>query len=662
MPDRGARILIVDDSPANLLALESTLESLGHAIVRASSGEEALKSLLKDDFAVVLMDVVMPGFDGLQTAALMKKREKSRRTPIIFLSAFSNAPREILEGYEHGAVDYLVKPFDPNVLRAKVSVFVDLYLKAQEIARQATLLVTEQNARKLAEANERALRSLSENIPQQIWTATPDGALDFVNAVTVKYFGGSAEDVLGGGWQAMVHPDDLPSAVVRWTHSLGSGDEYVVEFRLRRADGEYRWHLGRALPQRDTEQGPSHGKIARWIGTNTDVHDRRLLTERQLELELRDRQVRHMALRADVSAALSAGDLGKMLSSVAAAVLQHLAVSTVEVWTVDAMGQSLELGAQAGAVRHAPDARVALGAGDVGRIAGSQAPVLEGGFAGYPLVLAERSVGVVAVYGAVELAPDMLEAVASVADTLAQGIERKRAEDALALHVRELARSNAELERFAYVASHDLQEPLRMVGSYTQLLGRRYQGKLDSDADEFIAFAVDGVERMRALINDLLAFSRVGTRSAEMAPVALAVPLAEAMANLQIALKESAAEVVVAELPTVTADVRQLVQLFQNLMGNALKFSGDGKPRIEVGAERIGDEWRISVRDHGIGIDPAFFDRLFVVFQRLHNRSQYAGNGIGLAICKKIIERHGGRIWVESSLGDGATFYFTLRA
>ena len=227
--------------------------------------------------------------------------------------------------------------------------------------------------------------------------------------------------------------------------------------------------------------------------------------------------------------------------------------------------------------------------------------------------------------------------------------------------VAELGRSNADLQQFAYVASHDLQEPLRMVSSYTQLIARRYKGKLDADADEFIAFAVDGANRMQRLILDLLAYSRVNTAGRQFEPTAMETVLKAALNNLTNAVKESQAIITHDPLPAVMGDDKQLAQLFQNLLSNAVKFGGAQPPRIHISAKQTDGEWLFSVRDHGIGLDPQYADRIFVIFQRLHTREEYPGTGIGLAICKKIIERHGGHMWVESELGKGATFYFTLR-
>ncbi len=236
----------------------------------------------------------------------------------------------------------------------------------------------------------------------------------------------------------------------------------------------------------------------------------------------------------------------------------------------------------------------------------------------------------------------------------------KQAEKELKQKMIDLERSNSDLERFAYVASHDLQEPLRMVASYVKLLDRRYKDKLDQDAQDYIGFAAEGATRMQQMINDLLAYSRVGTKGKPLEPTDLEAVLSRAMRNLDVAIKENDAIVTHASLPTVLADDVQMIQLFQNLIWNALKFKSDKQPRVHVSAELKGNEWQISVHDNGIGIAPQYFERIFIIFQRLHTRTDYPGSGIGLAICKKIIERHGGRIWVESTPGEGSTFYFTI--
>lgn len=235
-----------------------------------------------------------------------------------------------------------------------------------------------------------------------------------------------------------------------------------------------------------------------------------------------------------------------------------------------------------------------------------------------------------------------------------------RQAEELAKLTRELARSNAELEKFAYVASHDLQEPLNLVSSYVQLLEMRYGDRLDEDAHDFIQFAVEGVTHMQRLIDDLLAYSRVGSRGQPFAPTSVAAAIERVQRNLGGRIEESQATLEYEDLPEVMADEIQLVQLFQNLIGNAIKFRGDRPLKVCVGAERLTTEWKFWIRDNGIGLESQFADRIFSIFQRLHTRDEYPGTGIGLAICKRIVERHGGRIWVESQLGEGATFYFTI--
>jgi PAS domain S-box-containing protein len=246
--------------------------------------------------------------------------------------------------------------------------------------------------------------------------------------------------------------------------------------------------------------------------------------------------------------------------------------------------------------------------------------------------------------------------VASIIDIT----ERKQMEEEMKQYAEELARSNTELEQFAYVTSHDLQEPLRMVISYCGLLQRRYKGRLDQDADEFIEFAVDGANRMRALVQDLLSYGQVGSNGHKQTSIDCSEALERALVSLQSAITENNARVTHGPLPTVIANPTEIEQLFQNLVGNAIKFHGDDPPEVKVHARQEDGTWQLSVRDNGIGIEPQYADKIFEVFQRLHRRKDYAGTGVGLAICRRIVERNGGRIWFDSEPGKGSTFYFTL--
>ena len=408
------------------------------------------------------------------------------------------------------------------------------------------------------------------------------------------------------------------------------------------------------------------------------------ITARRNEHALQARLVRYGELRADVGSALSLRhDIRSMLQACCQAIVDTLHVSFARIWLVDDAGQTLELNASAGKYTHIDGghARVPVGELKIGRIAAERRPHLtndvlndpwvgdpewakrEGmvAFAGYPLVVNDGLVGVMATFATEALPEDTLVALGSVGDAIAQGVERRKAELALEERARDLARSNADLEQFAYVASHDLQEPLRMVASYVQLIERRYNAKLDDAAREFIGFAVEGVTRMRRLIEDLLAYSRVGTRGRAPEPVDVAKTVATAEKNLEQAIADSAAEITKDPLPSdLPADEGQLTQVFQNLIGNAIKFRREEPPRVHIGARREGADWVFSVRDNGIGIEREYFDRIFVIFQRLNPREIYPGTGIGLAITKKIVERHGGRIWVDSTLGVGSTISFTL--
>ncbi|MBN1273302.1 MAG: GAF domain-containing protein [Candidatus Aminicenantes bacterium] len=239
--------------------------------------------------------------------------------------------------------------------------------------------------------------------------------------------------------------------------------------------------------------------------------------------------------------------------------------------------------------------------------------------------------------------------------------ERRLAQARLQTVLKELERSNAELQQFAYVASHDLQEPLRMVASYVRLLSRRYKGKLDKDAEEFIWFAEEGATRMKQMISDLLDYSRVGTRGKVFKLLKAKDLLPQVLDNLKVSLEESEAEVKAGPMPEFYGDETQIIRLFQNLIVNAVKFRSSRPLKINIKAERLTNEWKFSVEDNGIGISPEYFDRIFLIFQRLHTRKDYPGTGIGLAICKRIVERHEGKIWVESQPGKGSRFMFTIK-
>lgn len=258
------------------------------------------------------------------------------------------------------------------------------------------------------------------------------------------------------------------------------------------------------------------------------------------------------------------------------------------------------------------------------------------------------------------LSPVMIQGERFVVASVVNISERKATETTLQEKLLELQRSNADLEQFAYVCSHDLQEPLRVISNYTQLLTMRYQGQFDEDANDFAEFIVDATKRMQGLINDLLLYSRVETKGQAFKTTDCNKSVEMAVSNLALAIEENDATVTADELPVVFADSSQMLQVFQNLISNAIKFRSSERPHIQISAQKSDHCWHFTISDNGLGIDMKYADRIFVIFQRLHSREQYPGSGIGLAICKKIVERHGGMIWIESKLGQGTTFHFTV--
>jgi len=415
-------ILLVDDEPANLLALEAVLGKLGQNLIKARSGKEALRHLIQEEFALIILDVSMPDMDGFETARLIRERDKNRLTPIIFLTAVGKSEHEIFKGYKAGAVDYILKPFVPEILRSKAAIFIELYEKTNQV------------------------RQLNEELN--------------------------------------LHAKDLE----------GANQELKREIAVRqRAEQELR---------------VSEEKLKE---LNTALEQR--VSERTIALE-------------------------------------------------------------------------------------------------------EKA--------------------------------------------RELARSNAELQQFVHVASHDLKEPLRTINSFVQLLQMKLKGTLDAETDEYIKYVVEGAHRIQQLIGDLLSYTRLGAQSFSPQKVDLEKVMDNALSNLNIAIEESHAEIVRDPLPEVVADPTYMLLLFQNLIGNALKFRDKHRPRIRVSAKQMTDHWSFSIQDNGIGIDAQYFNKIFVVFQRLHSRDQYPGTGIGLALCKKVVEQQGGKIWVESKVGVGSNFSFTI--
>ncbi len=491
-------------------------------------------------------------------------------------------------------------------------------------------------------------------------------------------------------WMERLHPNDFEQATKNY-HDYISGaiSEYRVEFRQRAQSGDWVWILSMGeIVERDADGNP-----LRLLGTHTDITQRKVAEE---TLHWRNQYL--TALQETTLELLSELELNTLLENIAWRAARLIGTSSGYIDLVDTETGHLVPRIGFGALAESLKFKVQPGEGVAGIVWQTGQPLVvnnydqwEGRIArfksqllysviGVPLISDAKVLGVLGLghemgiqrtfdQGDVEILTQFASLSAMAiknarlfSDAQKELTDRVRAEQELARFAEELMRSNSELEQFAYVASHDLQEPLRMVASYLQLVERRYADRLDDTGREFIAFAVDGATRMKRLINDLLAFSRVGTRARPMEKINLQDVMAQVQANLQPLLEDHGGIILLDELPTVLADENQMVQLFQNLVGNAIKFHGEELPRIQIGAATVDGFWKMHVQDNGIGIEPKFKERIFAIFERLHTTQEYAGTGIGLAICKRIVERHGGRIWVESQLGEGATFYFNLPA
>jgi len=511
-------ILLVDDRDDGLLALEMVLASPEYNLVSASSGLEALSLLPLHDFAVILLDVQMPGIDGFETAKRIRDDAKFSHLPIIFVTAISKELHYIYSGYGSGAVDYLFKPIDTVVIRAKVSIFADLYRKNRKIQQQAQqLLENEKRSHLLTLAesqleNFRRYQHLADAVPHIIWKAKADGSPTYFNSCWTRYTGLDAEVCDDALWRSVFHQADIARLLDCWEAVKESCEECKTECRIRRHDGVYRWHLVQIVDEKTPE-----GKVSGWIGSCTDIHDGK---EIQVELQRKAEELSHAN--------------------------------------------------------------------------------------------------------------------------------------------KELTRSNKELEQFAYVASHDLQEPLRMVSNYVDLLAMHFEGRLDDEANNYIRHAYDGAIRAQELIRDILSYAKIGPKEQLLAKTDFERIFEIVLSNLKLVVAESGAQITQSGLPAIIADESQMVELLQHLISNAVKFRSVRPLTIHVSAHCEDKKWVFSVKDNGIGIELQYRQRIFGIFQRLHKKTEYPGTGIGLAICKKIVERHQGDIWVASDAGEGSTFCFSI--
>lgn len=536
-------------------------------------------------------------------------------------------------------------------------------------------------------ASEERQRQLVDALPGLVWAARPDGTIDTSNRSWREQFE-VTPDAPGYDWTELMHENDLAAWRSAWSSALKSGTGFEIEFRLRHRDG-WCWYLTRVAPLAN-----DRGQIQRWVCKAMDINHHKLLEQHLRSSRNQAELLNQVGL--DLVGELDIDRLTQRVTDTARALVEA-EFCALFYTTADATGgDAYQLYAVSGLPKEAFDGFGMPRATNLFRATftgegvvrcddvrqdpryGRSAPHF-GPPAGHPAVVSYLAVPVRTRNGTVigglfcahsqagqftvqhERLVLGIAALAATAFDSARLIDAERRQRRLAdQRSSELARSNAELEQFAYICSHDLQEPLRMVSSFLSLLEERYHSTLDDRGRGFVRRAIEGSSRMQKLVRDILAFSRVGRgeRAEELVPLDEVVD--EALVNLQSTIEPAGARIERSPLPTVRANRLQCMQLFQNLIGNALKFRGDAAPVVTLGATQEGHRWRLTVSDNGIGIDPAQHRRIFQVFQRLHSRDEYEGTGIGLSLCQKIVLAHGGTIGVESQLGSGATFWFTL--
>ena len=537
--------------------------------------------------------------------------------------------------------------------------------------------------------SEKRFRALAESMPNLVWTCTSDGACDFLSRQWIEYTGISEAEQLGFEWLNQVHPEDREGLTAAWRKAVEMEEPFDAEFRIRRHDGVWRWFKARALPVRD-----ENGRTAKWYGSNTDIEELK-----QGERALRDSEARLKLLSDTASQLLRSTEPQKLVNSLCLQVMEHLQCHVFFNFLVDEQAGRLHLNAFAGIPEEEAgkiewlDYGVAVCgcvaqegeriiAEDIFRTSDVRTDLVKPfgiqAYCCHPLMVGERLIGTLS-FGTktrTHFSSEDLALMKTVADQVAVAMERMRlieqlraSRDELEIRVAErtteLERRNQELRDFAFVASHDLQEPLRKVQTFGDMLVRKFAASLGPEGRDYLQRMQRATARMQKLLESLLSYSRVTTKAEALVPTDLEKSVQSALSNLEIMIREKNARVTVGHLPTVEADRPQMIQLFQNLVANALKFQKESAiPRVNIYSRegRSGRAHEILVEDNGIGFEEKYVDKIFMPFQRLHGRSGYEGVGMGLAICKKIVERHGGQITARSEKGKGSTFIVTLLA
>ena len=517
------------------------------------------------------------------------------------------------------------------------------------------------------EESEERFHTLADNIPNLAWMAEANGWIFWYNKQWYEYTGTTLEEMQGWGWQKVHHPDYVSSVTEDWSTKIKEGKPYDNIFPLKGKDGTYRWFLTRVTPIKNEK-----GELVRWFGTNTDITDYKLAEEKIKQQANLISQSFDALIVGQLNGGIESWNQGAEelygyteSEAIGKPIYELLNTSFPISWSK--INEKIEDGGMwEGELKHkTKNGKTVIVSSRIQNIIqnDNSSKLLETN-----RDITKRKLAEERVLKLLEEEQQLTEELSATNEELHATSEELQSSNEELIQVQhhltdminKLKISNKELEQFAYVASHDLQEPLRMVSSFTQLLERRYKKQLDNDADDYIGFVVEGAKRMKQLIDDLLAFSRLNTESREFEPILMEVTLDDVLVNLKASIKENNAQITHDPLPCINGDPVQINQLLQNLIGNAIKFHGDEPPKIHISAKKLGNEWLFSIKDNGIGINKRHQQQIFSIFKRLHTREEYPGTGIGLSICKRIVERHGGHIWLESEPGEGSTFYFNI--
>ncbi len=607
------RVLWADDN-ADMRAYVSGLLSGRFDVEAVSDGEAALASAEAHPPDLVLADVMMPKLDGFGLLRALRSDAGLREIPIILVSARAGEESRI-EGMEAGADDYLIKPFSARELVARVETHVRISRMRQE-------------AKAVMRESEDRFRAFANTAPAILWITEPDASCSFVSQGWCDYTGQSEHAALGFGWLDAVHPDDREEARRAFVEATGKREPFSMDYRLRRADGEYRWAMDSGRPRFD-----KNGELAGFAGSVIDVHERKQASAASSLLS---------AIVESSDDAIISKDLNGIIRSWNSGAERIFGYTANEV-----IGKPITIIIPLERIAEEIDIISRLQRGERIEHFETQRRAKDGRLLSVSLTVSPVRDGSGKVVGASKVARDVTE--------------REIQEQALREANEALTRANADLQQFAYSASHDLQEPIRNISVYGEMLSRRYSDRLDAKGLQYLSFMTAGAQHMEMLVKDLLAYTQTSETLSEPGAVDANIAMEQALANVAEAMRQAGAVITHNALPTVRIHEVELQQLFQNIIGNAIKYrKEDEAPRIHVTARLEDGRWLFSIRDYGIGIAPAYKDTIFGIFKRLHTDSKYSGTGIGLAICQKIVDRNGGRIWVESELGQGATFFFTV--